>query len=94
MFYYLDPFQASNEEEAGKKRSWLMFASTRSAITIQWQIGTLEHSLQTDTFNCGVICLLFMESLLLNKQICNFDNNLLIDYRSKLFDIILKYQKL
>ena len=55
-----------------------MFASTRSTITIQWQTGTLEHSLQTDTFNCGVICILFMESLLLNKQVCNFDTNLLL----------------
>ena len=53
-----------------------------------------KHSKQTDSYNYDVICLLFFENLLLEQFNCEYDDKILIDYRKKLYDLLIKIKKI
>ena len=52
-----------------------------------------EHDRQSDTYNCGVICPLIMEKVILKESACKYTPNDLLEYRDKLFNLIFKYRK-
>jgi len=92
-FYYIDPFSALKTIQNNKLKIWSTFASNKSSSNTKWSLGVFKHSKQTDCYNCGTICLLFLEKLLMEEFICDFDNNFLIDYRKKLYDLLIRYEK-
>lgn len=93
MLYYIDPFIALKTMQNKKLKIWSQFASTKSSSKTSWSLGEFKHSKQTDCYNCGAICLLFLEKLLIEEFTCNFDVKFLIDYRKKLYDLLIKYEK-
>ena len=72
---------------------WSQFASTKSNSNTKWALGDFEHTKQTDFYNCDAICLLFLEKLLNEEFTCNFDDKFLIDYRKKMYDLLIRYEK-
>jgi hypothetical protein len=76
-----------------KLETWSQFVSSKSKSSNKWTLGDFKHSKQTDSYNCGVICLLFLENLFLEQFNGEYDDKILIDYRKKLFDLLIKYEK-
>ena len=92
-FYCIDPFTAIKTMQNKKLKIWSQFASTKSNSNTKWALGDFEHTKQTDFYNCGAICLLFLEKLLNEEFTCNFDDKFLIDYRKKMYDLLIRYEK-
>ena len=94
LFYYLDPFKASVKEKQEKFNSWKNFLSARHVTDAKsWKQGKFEQSQQTDNFNCGVIALMFLETLLANQTQLEFTDKSLVEYRVKLNGLLDKYNK-
>jgi Ulp1 family protease len=93
IFYYVDPYKAIKTTQKRKLESWSQFVSSKSKSSNKWNLGDFKHSKQTDSYNCGVICLLFLENLLLEQFNCEYDDKILIGYRKKLYDLLIKYEK-
>ena len=46
-------------------RKWMNFIKVRKDYSgNEWELGLFSHDKQTDGFNCGVICLKFLEILI------------------------------
>jgi hypothetical protein len=93
IFYYVDPYKAIKTTQKRKLETWSQFVSSKSKSSNKWTLGDFKHSKQTDSYNCGVICLLFLENLFLEQFNCEYDDKILIDYRKKLYDLLIKYEK-
>ena len=58
-----------------------------------------EYAKQTDSINCGVICLKFLESFKDKEKgpqmcmTCNYDDDSLIKYMGYLLDVLNKHSK-
>ena len=80
--YYLDPMGASEMDKKNALKKWLNFIKSRKDFSeVGWELGNFEHDLQNDSFNCGVICLKFMETLLqgvtdnhAKSLVCKYDD--------------------
>ena len=90
-FYYLDPNKATSYEKNKSLKNWKNFIKIRTDISEEyesWTLGEFSHTKQTDGFNCGVICLKFLECILNNTFECVFDDAILKEYRSTLLEIV------
>ena len=93
LFYYIDPFIAKSTEISAKFKIWKTFISNRTKTNEIWKCGTFKHSKQLDSYNCGVICIIFIDVLLDDIFTCNFDDNNLIEYREKLYQLLIDNEK-
>jgi hypothetical protein len=93
-FYYLDPMYLDTSFDS-EHQTWTKFANSKSKTNISWTPSSFtKRSKQKDSFNCGVICIMLLEQLLLNKtDAFLFEKEDLIKYREKLYNLILKYKK-
>ena len=65
LIYYLDSLSDNANENKKVLRKWVNFIKSRKVyITGEWQLGLFEYTKQTDSINCGVICLKFLETLI------------------------------
>ena len=81
-------------------RKWVNFIKSRKDyIAGEWQLGLFEYAKQTDSINCGVICLKFLESFKDKEKgpqmcmTCNYDDDSLIKYMGYLLDVLNKHSK-
>ena len=91
LFFFLDPL--GEVKESVRKdylEKWKRFLSVREIKSKQWKFGEFSHDFQTDNYNCGILCILFMEKLVKGLDYCNFSTKDLNAYRLNLKDLILQ----
>ena len=62
---YINPFGTNTSSAEAIFDSWLKFAKTRKEYNfIEWSYDLVEHSIQSDSFNCGVFICIFIEKFI------------------------------
>jgi len=101
IFYLLDPYKAKPKQIKQNFDQWKKILSERNQLNTSdnWRSDTFAHQKQDDTHNCGVICLISLEEILLNQDELNIkktpplnfsiDSSHLYSYREKLYTYIL-----
>ena len=88
-FFFIDPFSANLSDVNHMMLQWSRFAVQHgSSNDTVWTVGNLNHTKQTDQFNCGVICLMFFEDLIQGKYNCGFTVESLMTYREDLLSCL------
>lgn len=94
LFFYCDPYIADTNEIETFFDKWLIFVNKRDDLTKEnWKVGNIKHSPQSDNFNCGIIILMIVEKLFMQKYDLTFDKNSLEGYRMDLYEKIGKNSK-
>ena len=58
-----------------------------------WAIGNLRHDKQTDAVSCGLLCLMFLEKLIINSsKECNFTLETINVFRQNYFDLLISHK--
>ncbi|XP_056007179.1 uncharacterized protein LOC125652353 [Ostrea edulis] len=71
--YYYNPCGERVAEMKKIERNWRKYIQTLQTVfnanlpTRQWRVTNVAHSLQKDSFNCGMYCLIFADKHLNNK---------------------------
>ena len=101
IFYLFDPYKAKQRQLKNNFDHWKEILRNRKEYDEDdnWRCDTYTHPIQTDTYSCGVICLMALEQILLNNEelsltktpTINFiiDSSSLYTYREKLYSFIL-----
>ena len=100
-FFYIDPFVADESELNLAFQNWNKFMASRPTGEFprqkDWEIGIFNHDKQTESFNCGVLCIKFLETIIVdNLSVFRFKDDSIKDYRSeylKYLQIIRKFFK-
>jgi Ulp1 family protease len=99
-FYYIDPFKALVTVQKEYLATWKSLLAARKEIDHtsidNWKHVNFKHSKQTDLFNCGIICLFFLDFIFVNfdcNLMCEFDSDKLNNYRISLKSDLDKYEK-
>lgn len=76
LIYFYNPLTERRIQIREVQRNWSSYMGARMIAfnepdTMQWKVETKEHSKQTDSFNCGVYCLLFAERHFSGQSITN-----------------------
>lgn len=76
LIYFYNPLTERRIQIREVQRNWCSYMGARMIAfnepdTMQWKVETKEHSKQTDSFNCGVYCLLFAERHFSGQSITN-----------------------
>lgn len=69
-FYYIDPMIATERESKNKFNTFLNLFNHKD----KWNLKQVAHYKQTDSYNCGILCLQFMEALLTNQSLTGIIN--------------------
>ena len=103
LVYYLDSLQASCFDKKVALRKWMDFIKIRKDYSgDEWELGLFSHAKQTYGFNCGVICLKFLEILIQRAtdkgddkvdMAITFNDKSLHEYREYLLSQIIKNSK-
>ena len=106
IFYLFDPYKVKQKQLKNNFDHWKEILRNRKEYDEddKWRCDTYTHPIQTDSYSCGVICLMALEQLLLNNEelshtktpTINFiiDSSSLYTYREKLYSFILdKFKK-
>ena len=57
-----------------------------------WSIGKFEHDKQFDGVSCGLLCVMFIENIVIdNNKICRFTQDTITDIRKTYFDLLHNY---
>ena len=98
LFYFLDPFIAKPKAKNCRFASWkCLLDKHQDKLTTfkadEWKLGEFTHSKQTDSFSCGIICLLIIENIVKGCFNVIFDESLLVTHRQLLYDMLLAKAK-
>ncbi|XP_056008435.1 uncharacterized protein LOC125666366 [Ostrea edulis] len=79
LIYFYNPLNERRIQIRDIQRNWCLYMSARMIAlneldNMQWKVETREHSKQTDSFNCGVYCLMFAERHFSGQPISNITN--------------------
>ena len=91
LFYFIDPKVAYFKTKGARFKTWkeLLQLSLTSFKESERQNGELTHTKQSDSINCGVICLMAIEQIVKQNNQLEFDDKTLITYRQFLIDLLL-----
>ena len=95
LFYFVDPSIATARVKKNRFDTWLQLAELylTDFNSNDWQQGSFVHAEQNDGFNCGPLCLMFMENILKNTFKVEFDAACLASYRKLLHDLLTSKAK-
>ncbi|XP_055997908.1 uncharacterized protein LOC130047289 [Ostrea edulis] len=79
LIYFYNPLNERRIQIRDIQRNWCSYMNARMIAlneldNMQWKVETREHSKQTDSFNCGVYCLMFAERHFSGQPISNITN--------------------
>jgi hypothetical protein len=93
-FFFCDPYIASPDDVQTFFDKWLLFLQKREDLNkVNWRVGNFKHSPQSDNINCGIIILMIVEKLLMNRFELDFDSSSLQDFRFQLYEKIREKSK-
>ena len=95
-FFYIDPFVADESEINLAFQNWNKFMASRPTGEFprqkDWEIGIFNHDKQTESFNCGVLCIKFLETIIVdNLSVLRFKDDSIKDYRSEYLKLLKDY---
>ena len=93
VFYYIDPFVASQGDIEIAFKNWKKFMKSRPVGEFpaieKWQIGNFTHDKQPDLVSCGVLCCKFIETLIIdNETTCKYTKDSITDFRLHFLSLI------
>ena len=93
IFYYLDPFIAKEGEINLAFKNWKKFMASRPTGDFpkidSWVIGNFTHDKQSDIVSCGILCLMFLEKIIIHKsKECKFTTENIHVFRQNYFDLL------
>jgi Ulp1 family protease len=70
--------------------SWLQYLMNRDFCEIEnWNVTTIQHPIQTDSFNCGIFVTIFIEQYITKRRI-ELDLSKMMELRQHIATIIQK----
>jgi hypothetical protein len=97
-FFYIDPFIANESEINMGFKKWVKFMESRPTGDFpkinSWKVGSFKHDKQKDVVNCGLLCVMFLECLIIDKSNnCTFDDEIISNYRKKCFSLLKDHKE-